>query len=136
EADGYGEQSLNYGRKLNGYDANGRLDKTTCPGGTIDKTTFNAMGWPVKDELGTHVGLTEVASRQYDDDGNLIELTLPVDETPGHDRVTGYIYDWRNRLEQEVWTVEKDGGGTWTLYTVYAYDNRSLLLSVTGYHGV
>jgi RHS repeat-associated protein len=132
---GYGTQSTNYGKKLYGYDVAGRQNETTCAGGTIDKTTFNAMGWATQEELGTSEGLTVVRSNKYDDDGNLTKVTRPVDSTPGHDRVTDYDYDWRNRrTEEKTPLVEKDGGGTWTLIRKVTYDNRGLVLTSTGYH--
>ena len=130
----FGTLDVNYGRKLVGYDVAGREDEVTCPGGTTDKITFNAMGWPVQEELGTGEGLIVTRVNDYDGNGNLTKVTLPVDGTPANDRVTDYSYDWRDRRTGEQTEVEKDGGGSWMLLTVTTYDNRDLAISVTGYH--
>lgn len=126
---GYGAQSTNYGKKLFAYDSNGRLNQTTCAGGTIDKTTFNAMGWAVQEELGTSAGLVVTRANQYDDNGNLTRMTLPVNTITSNDRVTDYRYDWRNRR-----TETETNDGTYTLIAKVAYDNRDLLLEETRYH--
>jgi hypothetical protein len=100
-ADGYGERSTDYGRSLFGYDAVGRPDQTTDPSDTVDKTTYNAMGWAVTQETGVLVGtvttLSVVGVSEYDDDGNLTRTTQPVDSNSANDRVTDMGYDWRNR---------------------------------------
>ena len=131
---GYGAQSTNYGKKLFAYDVAGRLNQTTCAGGTIDKTTFNAMGWAVTEELGTSAGLTVVETKEYNDDGNLTKRTRPVDSTTARDRVTDYRYDWRKRLDEEETSVENGSGGSWLMIGKSAYDNRDLVVSRTGYH--
>jgi YD repeat-containing protein len=146
---GYGTLDVDYGRRLYGYDASGRQNQTTCAGNTTDKTTFNAMGWAIQEELGIVENsssssssssspsgslLTVTTLREYDDDGNLTKETLPVDTTTANDRVTDYRYDFRNRQIETETTVEKDGGGTWTLIQKNAYDNRGLVESVTAYH--
>lgn len=130
----YGAQSANYGRKLIGYDSAGRLNQTTCPGGTTDKTTFNARGWAVAEELGTSAGLSVVEAKQYDASGNLTKRTMPVDSNTANDRVTDFRYDWRNRLDESETTVENGFGGNWKLIEKTAYDNRGLEVSKTGYH--
>jgi RHS repeat-associated protein len=130
----YGTQSVNYGKKLFAYDGVGRLNQTTCAGGTIDKTTFNAMGWAVQEQLGTSAGLTVTEINEYYDNGTLKKVTQPVDSTSAHDRVTEKTYDFRQRLKEDRTTVEKDGGGTWLLISAFGYDNRDLRTSATGYH--
>ena len=131
---GYGAQSTNYGKKLFAHDIAGRLNQTTCAGGTIDKTTFNAMGWAVTEELGTSAGLTVVETKQYNDDGKLTKSTRPVDSTTARDRVTDFRYDWRKRLDEEETSVEDGSGGSWLMIGKTAYDNRDLIVSRTGYH--
>ena len=133
---GYGTQSTHYGKKLFVYDSAGRLNQTTCAGGTIDKTIFNVMGWAEQDELGTSSGRAVTETKEYDFDGNLKKRTLPVEGSDtAHDRVTNYDYDFRNRLVQETTTVEKeDGSGEWALIRTYAYDNRDLNLGFKEYH--
>ena len=127
---GHGSQTANYGKKGFGYDSGGRLNLTICAGGTIDKTTFNAMGWTVQEELGTSAGLTTTRTNEYYDNGGLKQVTLYA----ATNRVVDKTYDYRNRLVEDKTTVEKDGGGTWTLYTLYAYNNRDLVTSITNYH--
>jgi RHS repeat-associated protein len=126
---GYGAQSTNYGKKLFAYDSAGRLNQTTCAGGTIDKTTFNAMGWAMTEELGTSAGLVVTRANQYDDNGNLTKMTLPVNATTSSDQVTDYRYDWRNRR-----TETETNDGTYFLIAKVSYDNRDLLLDETRYH--
>src|SRR5690606_33776842 len=73
-ATGYGTLDTDYGRKLFGYDSAGRQNETTCAGGTTDRTLYNAMGWPVAEQLGIDADpLTYAGTRVngYDDDGNL-----------------------------------------------------------------
>ena len=108
-ASGYGSQSVNYGKKLIAYNSRGLQNQTTCAGGTIDRTTFNEMDWAVQEELGTAAGLSVTEVKEYDENGNIIKITLPVDATSANDRVTENTYDWRNRLIQSQTTVEKDG---------------------------
>jgi RHS repeat-associated protein len=131
---GYGSQSTNYGKKLFAYDWMRRSNEITCAGGTIDKTTYNAIGWPIQEELGTSAGLVITRTNAYDISGNLTQVALPVDGSSTNDRVTDNTFDYRHRLILQATTVEKDGGGTWTLFTAYGYDNRGLQTSITNYH--
>ncbi len=131
----YGSPSTNYGKKLFGYDSNGILSVTTCAGGTTDKTIYNSMGWPIFEQIGTSAGLDDVQKNEYDANGNLIKKTLYVDPyNSGLDRITDFTYDWRDRLDETIKTVEDGFGGTWTLITKNTYDNRDLLTEETGYH--
>jgi RHS repeat-associated protein len=137
-AEGYGARSENYARSLYGYDSVGRRNQTVDPCDTVDQTTYNAMGWAVTQKSGVLIGaqtyLSLIRANQYDDDGNLTQTTLPVDSTSANDRVADMTYDWRNRRVKQTTTVEKDGGGTWTLITAYTYDYRGQATAVTGYH--
>ncbi len=134
-ADGYGSRSVNYSRSLLGYDPAGRRNQTTDPSGTVDRTVFNAMDRAVREESGTTAGaLVVIAANEYDDDGNPVKITLPVDSVRSNDRVATMDYDWRNRRIRQTVSVEKDGGGVWTLITKYDYDYRGQLVAVTGYH--
>lgn len=133
---GYGTQSTNFGKRLYAYDSAGHLNQTTCAGGTVDKTTFNAMGWALREELGTGTDLAVTEDKEYDVNGNIAKRTLPVEGgDTAHDRVTDYEYDFRNRLVKETTTVEKENGtGDWTLIRTYAYDNRDLNTGIKDYH--
>ena len=143
---------MDYARTLLGYDDAGRQNQTTDPDDTIDRTTFNAMGWPVVQAVATLTttgpsALTTVRSDEFDDVGNLTRTTLPVDANTGRDRVTDFGYDWRNRPERQTTTVEKDDGpptssssssssgvGLWTLISVSTYDNLNQVVAVADYH--
>ena len=92
---GYGAVTTNFGEKQFFYDSAGRQNMTTCAGGTTDKTTYNAMSWAVQEELGVLPSLTVTQINTYDDNGNQTKVTLPVDATSAHDRVTDNTYDWR-----------------------------------------
>jgi RHS repeat-associated protein len=144
---GFGTLNGDYGRRLYQYDGSGRRDQTTCAGDTTDKTTFNAQGWAVREELGIVPSassssssssggslLTVTTRREFDEIGNLLKVTLPVDGTTSHDRIIEHRYDYRNRQIETETTVQKDGGGTWTLIQKTEYDNRDLVLNVTNYH--
>lgn len=131
---GYGTQSVNYGERLFAYDSAGRQNESTCPGGTTDKTTYNAMSWPITEELGTSAGLSVTRQNEYDIDGNLTKVTLPVDSATANDRITNHSYDWRNRLIQTQTTVQKDGSGNWDLFTTTDYNTLNQPLTVSTYH--
>jgi RHS repeat-associated protein len=131
---GYGTLDTDYGKRIYQYDASGRQNETTCAGGTINKTTYNAMGWAAQEELGTSAGLVVTTLREFDDDGNVTKVSLPVNDSASSDRVTDYRYDFRNRREEEETTVQKDGSGTWTLIKKTSFTNRNQVSSVTNYH--
>lgn len=137
---GFGTVDVDYGNKRLDYDVAGRQNQTTCAVNTTDRITYNAMGWPVSEELGIDANpatYTVTRSNEYADDGNLTKATLPVDSNTANDRVTDYRYDWRGRLEEIETKVQKDaseGSGEWTLITRYGHDNRGLLTSETTYH--
>ncbi|MFD0893559.1 RHS repeat-associated core domain-containing protein [Luteolibacter ambystomatis] len=123
---GYGHQSENYGRKLLAYDSVGRQNWTMCAGATIDQTTFNAMGWPVQEELGTVAGLSVTTVREFDANGNVTQVTAPVDTNTANDRVTTNTYDFRNRLETSARHLDES---PFAFINGYTYDNRDLLTS-------
>lgn len=136
---GDGAVSTNYGKTLYGYDAGGRAIKVVQPGGTITNAVYNAMGWLLNTSIGTDDGspgnMVLVQENQYDGGtqgvGNLTQVTLHPTASSGSDRVTTFRYDWRLRLEETEATVEADGGGTNTLITKRAYDNRSNITSLS-----
>ncbi|MFD0894318.1 RHS repeat domain-containing protein, partial [Luteolibacter ambystomatis] len=127
---GYGHQSENYGRKLFAYDSVGRQNWTMCAGATIDQTTFNAMGWPVREELGTVAGLSVTTVREFDANGNVTQVTAPVDTNTANDRVTTNTYDFRNRLLTSARHFDEF---PLAFIDTYAYDNRNLVTSQRTY---
>ena len=138
---GYGAKSANYGVTLYGYDSSGRQNKVTTPGGTIDRTVYNVMGWAMEEWTGTVDGgygdnMVMTRSNVYDDDGNLTQATLVVDPSNSAlDRVTGYVYDWRSRRVETFTSVEVKAGSadSWDLKTSMTYDNLDRTIMVENY---
>lgn len=139
---GDGTADTHYGQTEFAYDSGGDLHRIKQPGGTICKTTYNAMGWPLEKSVGTDDGspgnMKVLAVQEYDNGGegvgNLTKTTVKVDDAPGNNRIVEYTADWRQRLLETKASVEKDGGGTWVILERNAYDNRDNLVSVTTYH--
>jgi YD repeat-containing protein len=135
----FGTEDLNYGRSLIGYDEVGRANLITDADDTIDKTIFNAVGWPITQQVATLTSsgpsaFTTVQKREYADNGNLTKLTAPVSSHAASDRITEYAYDWRNRLEILTTTAEKETSGYWTLLSVSTYDNLNQVIASSDYH--
>ena len=140
-----------------GYSANGDLNRTVDPTGTITRTVEDARGLTLSTWVGTadagatdslpNDGLTsptsgnnmlEVSSNQYDGnsdggDGNLTESKAYVDDNPDDARETLYGYDWRDR---PLWAMVNDGTvgtpGRYT-FTFNTYDNLDEVTDVTRY---
>ena len=151
-ASGYGTRNVDYARTLLGYDDAGRQNQTTDPDDTIDKTTFNAVGWPVAQAVATLTttgpsALTTVRSDEFDDSGNLTRTTLPVDGNTG----ARPRHRFRLRLAQPPGTPNHHGRegrrppdlqqfviiircGLWTLISVSTYDNLNQVVAVSDYH--
>ena len=133
----YGTVDTTYGRRLLAYDSSGRQNQTTCAGDTTDRITYNGMGWPVREEIGTGTSGTNFVTTlemEYDDAGNLTKDTRFVSSTASQARVREYLSDFRNRRYQQKIVVEKDGGGTEALFERYEYDNRDLVTKAQRYH--
>jgi RHS repeat-associated protein len=125
-ATGLGSSGTNYAVTQYGYDSAGRRHQVTSPEGTINRTVYNAMNWPLRERVGTSgSNLVTTRFKEYDlglagGDGNLTKVTSRVDEDSGNDRIVVLRYDWRNRpLETEA------NDGTRTVIRRTAYDNRS-----------
>ncbi len=137
-ASGEGVKDTNYAETAYARDSAGRVDRVTTPGGTIQQTIFNTMGWVTSRLVGTAPGnMVTTVENEYDDnddegDGLLTKSTRPVDGSPGGDRVTTFTYDWRQRPET-VSTVVDVSSGEATLITENTYDNRSLVTEVREY---
>jgi RHS repeat-associated protein len=134
-AEGLGSSPANYAQTGYAYDSAGRLFQVTSPGGTIQRTVFNVMGWQTQSLTGTSEGnLVVTALQEYDGgaeegDGNLTKVTRKADDSAGNDRVKNFDYDWRNRR-----TVSSASDGTRTILSVNAYDNRGNVTQVDEYH--
>ncbi|OYV91752.1 MAG: hypothetical protein B7Z73_05335 [Planctomycetia bacterium 21-64-5] len=120
-ASGAGAEGTNYNETDIGYDGMGRQNRVLAPGLTITRTVFDPRSLPLSLWVGTNDnGATDtdptgggapgnnmvaVQINQYDSgassgDGNLTLQTLPVDGNSANDRLTTFLYDWRNRQVQ------------------------------------
>jgi RHS repeat-associated protein len=126
---GQGSSGTNYAETSYGYDSAGRQNKITSPEGTITTAVYNAMSWNMESKVGTtDLNSVSVILNEYDDDGNLTQITRPVDGTSFNDRVNVFRYDWRERqVESEV------NDGTRTIITRQTYDNRNNVTRVDEY---
>ena len=135
---GEGAKDTNYAQTGYEYDAAGRVDRVTTPGGTVQKTVFNVLGWVMSRLTGTSPSnLLTAVENQYDGnadagDGLLTKTTVLVDSTAGNNRVTDFIYDWRQRQKTASTAVTVDTGAA-TLITENTYDNRGLVTDVKQY---
>lgn len=136
---GAGELGVNYADTVYGYDVMGRQNRIVSPSGTITRTVFDVRGLTQSTWIGTNdAGATDaqpgpgtvpvvtannmlpVSANEYDGgldggDGNLTKSTAYVDEFSANNRVTEYVYDWRNR--------RKAIDGELSLYQETNYDN-------------
>ncbi len=140
---GLGLPGANYDETDYGYDIMDRGDMTTTPGGTITAKVFdprglvtgifigtNAIGATASDPTGGGApgnNMVQVTGNVYDGgssggDGNLTEKTAFVDATGENDRVTSYIYDFRDRQ------IGIDGELEYYLETTY--DNLDRIIQV------
>ncbi|MBI3861131.1 MAG: hypothetical protein HY290_04465, partial [Planctomycetia bacterium] len=136
---GVGTNGTNYDETDFGYDVMKRQNRIVTPGGTIARTVFEARGLPIGTWVGTNDtgatamnpagsgapnNLVQVIGNVYDNglsgsDGNVSQQTAYVDASGTNDRVTSFLYDFRNRR------TDTDGEGD--LYEKIYYDNLSRL---------
>ncbi len=135
-----GAKNTNYAEATYAYDAAGMVNEVTTPGGTIQKTVFNAMGWMLSRLTGTGAGnLLTTVENQYDGnadkgDGLLTKSTTLVDGTPGNNSVTDFTYDWRQRQQTASASVVLTGSVTPVVLLIEkTYDNRNLITDVRKY---
>ncbi|MBI3860974.1 MAG: hypothetical protein HY290_03680 [Planctomycetia bacterium] len=114
---GIGTSATNYDETDFGYDVMKRQNRVVSPGGTITRTVFEARGLPIGTWVGTNdTGATatnpagsgapnnmvQVSGMVYDGgsaggDGNVSQDIKYVDATRTNDRLTSFLYDFRNR---------------------------------------
>lgn len=149
-ASGDGIEGENFNATQYAYDSMDRLVRRMSPGGTISRLTFDARGlrtavWVGTDDSGATNSdpsgggsggnnMKPTWRGQYDDglaggDGNLTEVTLPISDDSGEDRLTSYVYDFRNRQIQE-----QSNDGATAYFTTFEYDNLNRGLSQSRYH--
>jgi RHS repeat-associated protein len=145
---GEGADGTNYDETVYGYDDLGRQWRVKDPTGTIVRTVADDRGRIIARYIGTNDNsftggevaasdnMTMVESIQYDGGspgGNSLvtQRTAIVDETDDggddydDDRVTSYIYDYRNRLKVTV--------NPQSPHLVNKFDNRGRMLAVGAY---
>ena len=123
-----------------GYDSMGRENMVEDSTFTITRTTYNALGLPTGVWVGTNnSGATDgnpggggapnnmvpTTGYIYDEgnangDGLLTQETDYVDGNSSDNRVTSYLYDWRDRLAYTIEPADAQGRVT---YTRDSYDN-------------
>jgi len=133
---GEGVVGTNYNVTRFLYDAMDRQIGVKSPGGTITRTKFdvrnlqteqwigtndNGFAAPNFDSSGTN-NMRLVTAFEYDGgvdkaNGNLTKLTQPVDATSANDRVTQFVYDFRNRRTNQTGPKSSSTVLSWT------YDN-------------
>jgi RHS repeat-associated protein len=139
-ASGPGSATTHYGQSDVGYDVMRRAVREKAPGGTITRTVYHMMGWPLETWAGTNdTGATDgnpggsggannmrkIRTLAYDGgndkgDGNLTQMTLH--ENASVNRVTGYGYDWRNRRTSVDGEID--------FYEAYDHDNLDRVVKV------
>ena len=137
---GSGGSGTNYNQTDYGYDELDRRNRIKTPGGTITRTVFHPMGWPLENWVGTDdTGATDsnpagsgapnnmvlVSANEYDNgeaggDGNLTQITLYENATDT--RVTVFGYDFRNRQLTVAGEVD--------FYEVRRFDNLDRITKV------
>ncbi len=142
--------SWTFSETVYGYDSAGQQNRTLdVPSGNITRTVFDANGRTVSTWSGTNdAGATDgdpsnggangmkiSTSNVYDGgaagDGNLTSTTTYVDDTPAHNRVATYGYDWRDR---PLWDMMNDG--TYQTYRYNVYDNLGEVIESKRYNNV
>jgi len=120
------------------HDAEARVYQVTTPGGTIQKTVFNALGLAVELYTGTTTGnLFLTTLNTYGHPAALLTgRTVFVDGNTDNDRVWGANYDWRHRTFTSGVYVKLGDATTLThLITEHYYDNRDLPIETREYDG-
>jgi RHS repeat-associated protein len=133
---GSGSPGTNYDETDYGYSALDQQNRAVNPAGTITRSVYDERDLLLQIFIGTNdTGATDsdptgggasgnnmklVVQNQYDGgsaggNGNLTQITQPVDDTSGHDRITSYLYDWRDR--------QTDIDGEVDFYQISTYDN-------------
>lgn len=161
----YGTSGTNYNATLYGYDNRGRQNRVQTPGGTITATVYDVRNLVTQVSIGTNDGIgtsnmQSVTVNEYDngaDQGNSLLTTVThVIDGGANDRITHYIYDWRNRQQfingengffqqnyydnlDRVYQVDRNNGagsgtgGTLVGRTATAYDDRNRVYQTTLY---
>jgi RHS repeat-associated protein len=141
---GIGEAGCNFDEVSFAFDDMGRLIRSLDASGTIKHTVYDSRGLVVSNWMGTDDNgataadptgggatgnnMQMTSAQEYDDgesggDGNITQLTQPVDDDSANDRITTFDYDYRDRRDALTTT---DGTTTWNTTTTYDNLNRPL----------
>ncbi|MBB5036796.1 RHS repeat domain-containing protein [Prosthecobacter dejongeii] len=147
---GEGLEGANYNAQRFQYDVMGRLRRTISPGGTVSRSVLDARGLLTATWVGTNdSGATDndpsgggdpannmrpVWLGQYDGgssggNGNLTQVTEPVNNTSGDNRVLSTTYNYRNFA-----TIVKVNDGSSNVFSTTAYDNLGRATTQSRYH--
>ncbi len=142
---------MDYLQENYGYDSMERVNRTLSPGGTIQRTVFDARGLVLESWVGTNDnGATDtnpggggaagnnmrlVEKNTWDDGragqaGSLIVQRRPLNATTGDDLKTDYVYDFRGRR-----TEASTHDSARLLIEVTAWDNLDRVISSNRYKG-
>ncbi len=134
-----GTEGTHYDETTFTYDDAGRRETSTSPTGTISKTVYDVLGRSIESWVGTDNSgggsddMTKVSATVYDDGDpgeNSLVTKVTTDEdgnwgTTGDQRVTEFIYDYRNRRIVTKAPVSP--------HTVMKYDNTGAAVAVGQY---
>ncbi len=138
---GAGLQGIHYGQTDFAYDSMGRVVRQQTPGRTITRTVFDGRGLDIATWVGTDDSgatpahpdgegaegnnMTLITEREYDSgsvggNGNLTMVTAWFShEGGGENRITRFLYDWRDRRIQT--------NGEENFHEFYTLDFRGLV---------
>ena len=142
---GTGVSGTNYDETDFGYDVMDRQNRVVSPGGTITRTVYDAPGRPIGSWVGTNdTGATasnpagsgppnnmvQITGLVYDNglaggNSNVTQKTDYVDAAGLNDRVTTFLYDFRDR--------QTDTDGEINFYEKGHYDNLDRLVKKERY---
>jgi RHS repeat-associated protein len=128
-----GTINTNYYQTGLAYDTLGRNNSVIRPTQTVESTTIDSLGRVTSESVGVSGSMDVVASYEYDYPGdtlagdgvgnsNLTRMTVYVDSNSANDRVTSFIYDWRDRAvlrKEGVQTSEADNNAHPITYIQY-----------------
>lgn len=141
-ASGTGTVNTNYYETTYGYDVMNRQNRVVNTVGTISRIVYDVRNLTVSTWIGTNdAGATDsdpdgsgepnnmlqLSANVYDGgadegDGNLTQSTQYVDASGTKNRVTSYVYDWRNRQT----TID----GEIDVYVEQVYDNLNQITQI------
>src|SRR5262249_40548776 len=150
-----GSQGTNYTSPYTGYDAKGRLVRTTTAKGTIQRTGYDGLDRVVSQWIGTSdhptlgdwspdnntapANMVMVASYEYDGgnvgDGDITRIIQPAGGS-APTRVTQIYYDWRDRpVAGKAGVQASENDNTHRPLVYVDYDNLDEVTALSQYDG-